>query len=330
MKSSWHRIKGKCPICEHTGYCTRTSDGMVIKCMHAANEKPLKQKDGSIGYLYKATERGGPLRPLPDVPIKTRRTLSEWKNIVKQHQSAVNPKRLQSLAERLNLSVRSLRLYGVGVDVGGYDGKNGTGWWSFPMYDGEAKVCGMRLRGDDGKKAAITGSQNGLFIPTNYEASAIVEGVCSDEAPLLIVLPEGPTSAAACADMGFRAIGRPNNQLGGEMIANLLSLGSPQDVVIVADDEGTKYTNGIPYWPGWEGALRVAGQIHSFAHRVRVCRLKDAEGKRIKDPRDWLAGKHPLELMASIIDSAEPVSGKWIEEKNKEVLLWRKRLNKSV
>ena len=330
---NWRPVKGKCQVCGHAGYCTRTSDGLVIKCMRAPNDKPVKQKDGATGYLYKTTELGGgKLPPLPAAKAPPVRTVTEWKLIVKRHQSSINPKKLEACAARLGLSVRALKLYGIGIDTGGYDDRTGTGWWSFPMYGGDGKICGIRLRSDDGKKVSVVGSKNGLFIPTNYSGDAIPEGVCNDEAPLLLVLPEGPTSAAACADinMGFCAIGRPNNQSGGGQLLELLSRGSPKDVVIIADDEGTKWTKAdspSPFWPGWEGALSVALQIQPKCHRLRVCRLRDAAGKRIKDPRDWLNGKHAPALIEQIFVCAEDATPKWLATKKREVEKWRKGMH---
>jgi hypothetical protein len=343
--SGWTPLREPCPVCGHRGHCTRTADGQVVKCMRNPNDHPVKQKDGAVGYLYRADAiTGGNLPKSSPAPKPPTRTTSEWRNIIKQHQTAVNPKRLSAFAESLGLSVDSLKAYGVGLDVGGYDGKVGTGWWSFPMFDEDMKPIGIRLRqgqGGDGKKSVL-GSRNGLFIPVGYDPrDEIPEGICSDQSMLLLLLPEGPTSSAAAWQLGFkRTIGRPNNSLGGEMVRKLLRTGKPQDVVIVADHEDTKWRKGdpaskhadketVPYWPGWEGALRFADElIYAPVKHLRIVKVKDADGNKVKDLRKFLQGGGHANVVNQVIARAEDVTKELLAAKLAEVAQWRDGLTK--
>jgi hypothetical protein len=333
--SGWVRFRGACPACGHAGnWCTRTCDGQIIKCSRTESDRPIKQRDGSTAWLHRADRIGGTMPTVKAPPSPPRRSTAEWRGIIRQHQTAVNPKRLEAMAGTLGLSVRSLKLYGIGLDVGDGRGGVGSGWWSFPMFNGELKPIGIRLRAEDGQKKCVWGSANGLFVPADYAAERIIDGVADDDAPLLLLLPEGPTSSAAAADLGFRAVGRPNNRLGAGMIRQLLGRGYPQDVVIVADHEPMKWigvTDPTPAWPGWEGALHLAGELVGGpgVRRLRVVKVRDAAGNRVKDLRAFLQSGGVANVVNAIIAQAEDVDSPWLKSRWAEVELWRGRLKKN-
>jgi len=81
----------------------------------------------------------------------------------------------------------------------------------------------IRLRNETGRKWAVKGSRQGLFIATQSGASTT----------LLIV--EGPTDAAAAIDLGFRVIGRPACVGCEDMIAELVRKHGHVTTLIVAD-----------------------------------------------------------------------------------------------
>lgn len=336
--SGWIQIRDACPVCGHRGYCTRTADGEIVKCMRSPNGRAVKQRDGGVGYLYRSDELPGNLsRAITPTPPPNR-TATEWKNIIKSHQTAVNPSKLERLSAKLGVSVAALKLYGIGFDVG-CDDRPGTGWWSFPMFDGDGKPCGIRLRSEDGEgKKCVWGSNNGLFVPNDYSDEPLPEGICSNESPLLLLFPEGPTSAAAAATLGFRAVGRPNNRIGSAMIRRFLSHGAPQDVVIVADDEGTKWRRGnpadpfpteltVPFWPGWEGALLAARELmDANVSRLRVSKVKNGAGARVKDLRKFLCEGGTADLINRVIAQAEEATPIWIGEQIALVEDWREQM----
>jgi hypothetical protein len=277
--SKWLVIKGQCPACGHKGgYCTVTSDSQAILCRRNSAGKPIKQRDGSFAYLFPASAVGS-AAAIPAQSERARLTKTELKGLRNRFAADLSNKRLAELADSLKLRPEPLTRMGVGWDVE-------HGAYSFPMYDGEAKLCGFRLRPlEAGKpKKCVYGSSNGLFIPTDYSAEAIPEGVADDPYPLLILLPEGPTDTAAILQLGFRAIGRPNNSGGGTQLRTLLGAGDKQDVVIVADRDETKFTNGEPYYPGIQGALGLASDLLPVCGRLRFMLPPDGA----KDLRCWV------------------------------------------
>lgn len=287
--SGWMRLK-TCLICGHAGYCTISGDRKVIKCMRAPNSHPIKQKDGSPAWIHPAdaASQNVPARKVKDVPrLKTK----EVAELVKRHQSELTAKRLDPFAKAMQLSVGSLKAYGIGWDVE-------RGAFSFPMVDGSLKLCGIRLRSFGGRKSCVVGSRNGLFVPGDYDTFEIPADMANDPHPLLLLMPEGPTDAAAARDLGFRAIGRPSNAGGADMLEQLLKSGHKQEVVIVADRDETKYLgDGTPFWPGIEGALNVCERILPACGRLQFLMPPDG----VKDIRDWsIAGTTPASVLASL------------------------------
>lgn len=106
------------------------------------------------------------------------------------------------------------------------------------MRNGAGEVTGIRLRLDTGKKLAVRGSKEGIFIPESPpEAIAFA--------------PEGPTDAAACLTLGLYAIGRPSCLGGTEHLKTALKRLQVRRAVILADND----------LPGIQGAKRLAGEL---------------------------------------------------------------------
>jgi hypothetical protein len=133
----------------------------------------------------------------PAPPVK-KRSPAEWELYARQCRTALNPERLRKFAASLGVTVEALEAFGIGYDTT-------CGAWTWPMRDGARRVIGIRRRYEDARGyRCVPGSENGLFIPEDYSPRP------GD--PLLI--PEGPTCAAAARDMGLRVVGRPNSSAG--------------------------------------------------------------------------------------------------------------------
>lgn len=131
-----------------------------------------------------------------------------------------------------------------------------------PMFDRPAgQVIGVRVRADDGRKWAITGSHNGLFLPTTF----------LDSGPLYA--PEGLTDSAALAGLGFDVLGRPACN-GGRVLVRAAAKISGRAVVVVSDRDA----------PGVAGAHQLASELKRDGVRVRVITPPGA-----KDIREWVA-----------------------------------------
>ena len=175
------------------------------------------------------------------------------------------------LAQSLGVSADSLQRLGLG-----WSDKHGA--WSFPMRDAGGNVRGIRLRAPDGRKFAVSGSKDGLFIP---------EGLAFETALLIC---EGPTDMAAMLDLGFEAIGRPSCTGGTRLLAELLSNKRPPEVVIVGDHDE----------PGQRGADSLASTLVVYCPAVRV--IWPPEG--VKDARAWLLAGATREDVLRAIEAA--------------------------
>lgn len=110
--------------------------------------------------------------------------------------------------------------------------------WAFPMRDGFGNVIGVRLRNDEGRKWAIKGSKQGLFVTCN-------------PAPQTAFVCEGPTDTAAALTLGLWAVGRPSCLGGNEHLKVLLKRRDVKRAVLLADND----------MPGIQGAQRLASEI---------------------------------------------------------------------
>lgn len=156
--------------------------------------------------------------------------------------------------------------------------------WAFPMRSGDGQLIGIRLRAEDGSKWAVTGSRQGLFIP---------DGTVGDLCERLLVC-EGPTDVAAMLDLGFYAVGRPSCSGGDELLVPLVR---KRDVVILADrDEPKKRPDGSVFYPGQEGAVRLADRLVWYARGLKL--IRPLKGK---DARAWKATGATAKTIESVI-----------------------------
>jgi len=183
-------------------------------------------------------------------------------------------------AQELGVSARSLERLQAGY--------TGTGY-SFPMRDAAEKVIGIRIRARDGRKWCVPGSQNGLFWP---------EGVDPRHADPLL-LPEGPTSCAACLDLGYAAIGRPNCEARIDLISGLAEKCRGQVVLLADHDEAHARKDGSVYFPGQDGAAKIAQAIRPLVKTLRVVKPPFH-----KDAREWLRAGATRDVVDCVIKSA--------------------------
>jgi 5S rRNA maturation endonuclease (ribonuclease M5) len=106
------------------------------------------------------------------------------------------------------------------------------------MFSATGDTIGIRLRTIDGKKFAVKGSRQGLFIP---------EMVPRKE----LVVTEGPTDTAAALSLDLFAIGKPSCLGCENMVNELVALHRIRTVVVVADRDA----------PGQRGAERLQATL---------------------------------------------------------------------
>lgn len=298
-----------CPICGKTDGCMISPDGEVVACLRIRDGSFKAIRDG-MGWLHRMkggrTINTSHLKPADDVPKKS---TAEWRVQIKQFRISPTSPRMKREAEKLGVSVRSLERLQIGYD-------STTNAFTFPMVNGELKPIGIRYRTTSGEKWCVPGSRNGLFIPEDYDPAEVP--VLSGPHPTgiepstLLLAPEGPTDVAALLTLGLRGAGRPSNTAGVDMMIRLFKSGAKQDVVILADRDETKFhPDGVPFWPGIEGALSTASKLleSRSTARLRVCYPPG----EFKDVRAWLrATQGPMAAMLHVIESASPVGHKWL------------------
>ncbi len=263
----------RCQICGKPDWCLVSKDGGAAICPRVP--------EGAIKYVDKT----GFLHRLKDVNYATGYTRQVASTAVPKEEPTIDA---AALMEEFRDDVDEVAFERLAAALGVTDAALqflGTGWcdksnaWAFPMSDAAGNCVGIRLRSDTGKKWAVRGSRNGLFLPA----------VLTGEGPLFVV--EGPTDTAALIDLDVDVIGLPCNVVVGMLVDFLRTC--KRDVVIVQerddkidDTERCQYckVNMCPRCrPGKYGAQHViAPQISGYARTIKIISPLDG-----KDSREW-------------------------------------------
>jgi hypothetical protein len=189
-------------------------DGTLAVCTRTESDKPFGKN--AAGWIHRVGMEplAIPRRTQPRPPKKPSIPAGQ---LAATYRAGMTSEKLDLLMVSLQVSLASLKRLGVG-----YSSEHKS--WTFPMYDEHAQVIGLRLRLENGKKISLTGSRSGLFIPFDL-ADGRMTLVC-----------EGPTDLAALLDLGFEAIGRPDNQSCLQMLTNYC-LRRRGMVVIICDKD---------------------------------------------------------------------------------------------
>ena len=211
-----------CRICEKPDWCCI---GLQFACcMRITSDKPCK--NGGWLHALDSAPKTLPPKKKEIEPQKINVT-----RLMATFQSQTMSAWIEKLAVELSVSTDSLR----SLDVA---------WaspflaWAFPMRDGYGDPIGIRLRTADGKKFAVTGSRQGLFIPSYSPHGELY--IC-----------EGPTDTAAMLSIGGYAIGRPSCLGCEDMIRDFIRVNKIRTVTIVADADE----------PGQRGAEKLQASL---------------------------------------------------------------------
>ena len=215
-----------CPVCKKPDWCRIFADGWV-ECMRVQSDRPAKSGGWMHwqGQLPIAASPPLPLRFKSPVPtINATKLMRDW--LAKTERGL-----LADLALELGLSVAALTAAGAAWATPHAS-------WAFPMCDGHGNILGIRLRANDGRKWAVRGSRQGIFI------------AAVPPQPTLFVC-EGPTDTAAAVELGLFAVGRPNCCCGGADIKVFARRHQCNRVVMISDNDK----------PGLDGARKVGAEI---------------------------------------------------------------------
>ena len=230
--------KNPCPICGKPDWCLVAADGAVAICPRV----PSDRLAGQAGYLHILRARPPrPPRPAPKV-LEPPADFGDYASVCFDTGAGAR----QKLAAMLGVSEAALLRFQVGYDAARQA-------WTFPMRSGATgKVTGIRLRLADGRKLAIKGSREGLFLPE-----------FPPEPPAAVFVTEGASDAAAALDLlpaGWLAVGRPSATGGIGHLVELIRRLRPKQIVVFGDSDAV----------GRRGAERLAGELRLYCQTVTL------------------------------------------------------------
>lgn len=235
-------------------------------------ESPWPTRNGGWYHVLRESEERRPSLPPPRILL---RPAPDWSDLVRSRVAQTSDADLQPHAAALGVSVSSLR------ELRCFISPRFPGALCAPMWDGLGRVRGIRLRHVDGRKCAVTGSREGLFLPERTPASstiAIVEGL-SDSAAGLDLAP----------DLDW--IGRPSCSGAVAITTALVRFRAPERVIVVADADA----------PGRRGANSLARKLRLVCRDVRVIVPK------ARDLRAWCLAGASREAFSNLVQAADPV-----------------------
>lgn len=222
-----------CPICTKTDWCLIGTD--LVLCMRSFSTRSKTMADGSMGYLHSINSN---IKIDRKPEKKYAAPAINFGKLMWAFCKQTPPDRLNKFASEIGVTPESLATLRCG--------QRDANTWAFPMRDRNYNVVGIRLRTNDGKKFAVTGSKQGLFIPRV-------------EAQDTVYLPEGPTDTAAAVSLGVFAIGRPSCNGGVyELIDALTHLKVKRAVIIADTDHDHERPDGSTFNPGIDGANLIS------------------------------------------------------------------------
>jgi hypothetical protein len=178
----------------------------------------------------------------------------DWRAKAEEFAAKLTSVRRRQLAQTLNLPDRVLEALPIG-----WNADKGGEHFTFAEVDAAGSIIGIVRRYGNGEKFAMPGARRGLTVPRDWNA---VRPSGRSAGPLPLFCIEGASDVLAMTAIGLRAIGRPNNVMGAEMLADLLARTPPPDGqarhVVVLGEYDPK-PNG--HWPGLQGAKSVASQL---------------------------------------------------------------------
>lgn len=251
---SMRRVKKhkRCPVCGKPDWCLYSDDGRAAICARISEGSVKRCGDAGWLHIFQSNEKLKYYAQNTILAVESSSGNSSavaFSKLAGLFQKRLTDSLLQRLSSSIGVSAESLKRLGTG-----FDGRT----YTFPMFNENRKIIGIRRRFLNGKKIAVKGSKNGLFIPEGLGKFG------------KLFICEGPTDTAAALDLGFDAIGRPNCDSRIEMTAKFAQ---GRSVTIIADNDT----------PGIEGAKKLSKRLRLCCPAVKIIVPPDS----IKDLRQW-------------------------------------------
>lgn len=264
------RSKERCPVCKRVGWCMVARDGTAAICRRVMSNKVVGKLSNNYYHRLDNT--------LPPAPPERERppTRVNWEAMVDEFERALSYG--DPLPAQLGVSREALEQlhYGWSEDYQA---------WTFPMRDAVGRTIGFRLRSASGKKWAIPGSRNGLFMPVGVD----------ERLPMTVC--EGPTDCAALLNIGMAAIGRPCNTAGNDMLLEYATNADVREAVLILDRDEK---------PDAARDTRRAAEQLARSLRAIGCVTKIVKPPFAKDARAW---KATADQWRMVIEAAVPFAG---------------------
>lgn len=238
-QGGWRTVDShaRCPICGKADWCAINEDGRYALCNRVSDGSQKQLPSG--GWLHwignDAPRVLPPKRPTNHIPDIDALALARSYNdtLMQPNMAGMLRDCAMQLGAGRNTeawidALKSLKT--------GYSHRHWA--FTFPMRDDAGAVIGIRVRSEDGRKWAVTGSRAGIFIPSQFNGKNT------------LYIVEGPTDTAAMTSIGLNAIGRSSCRGDVEIIKRYINRHGP-DPIIVADNDG----------PGHDGAEALAKEI---------------------------------------------------------------------
>jgi hypothetical protein len=278
----------RCPVCEHTDWCLLARDNPENPATAICARIESSIRWGDAGWLHRLRKDSTFVsRAMRSRTISISSRPPSIADQAERLQCRLEPERLHRAAADLSVTAASLLALGIGWASRGELARLGLhgldGALSFPMRDADERVIGIRLRLLSGRKLAVPGSKNGLFIATKLL-----------ESTERLLVSEGESDCAALLDLGFTAVGRPGCTSGAQQLARLVHRLRLNAVIIVADND----------IQGLRGASDLGRMLRINCADVRIVQPPDG----LKDARDWKRAGATRDVLEGAIAAASPIS----------------------
>jgi hypothetical protein len=316
---SIHEYKSEpCPICGHKGWCGLSDEDLIL-CKRPPSPPEV------AGYIYKGVAKDGTTAMYVEA-AKQRRQLGGPPPVRRERhdESPILPGALEvahaaavaamtaelrtAVAAELGLPEAVLAELAIGWSdtARHHAAREITGAYIFPEYDGQGRLIGVSYRfpatkvagltDDDGRpignKSSPAGCKRGLTLPLAWR-----------EMPDPTLIVEGPTDVLAARALGLSAVGRPSNNGGADLVAQLCR---QRRIIVVGEND--RKPDGR--WPGRDGAEAIVRRLEAQWQRP-VPVAYPPEG--VKDLRDWVRTLVPAwdtaDLSAvrqAVLDAVQP------------------------
>ena len=263
-----------CPVCGKPDWCLVSRDDPANPSRAICQRIDSRRRWGEAGCLHIMRDTACEPTHRRSIPLTRLPRCSDLAKLADHYCRLATDRYVQHVGNQLGLTSHNLRRLRIG--------RTPRDESSFPMCGWDGNTIGICLRRRNGRKLAVRGSRNGLFIPDGLPERF------SNDAPLLIA--EGASDTAALLDLDFHVVGRPSCTGGTLLLREFVHRRSVAAVVMVADRDV----------PGCKGATHLAQNLRPLCRSVKI--IMPPNGTN--DARAWKGGGATHADIVRVIEQA--------------------------